>query len=410
MLFRLLSSLALVVLLTTSAWSEIRPEAFTLSPMIGGHVFEGDQDLDNDDLFSIGLGYNLTERAALEAVFSQTDADGDNAGDTDARIRTYRLDALYHFMTDNKLVPYLAVGLGEIETNPDQGETKEHLLVNAGAGIKYFLNETVALRADMRYLVEFPDPENNLLYSAGALFQFGGVKQAPAPVEIAEEPAPAPEPVVQEEPPAEPQPVDSDGDGVYDDQDQCPNTPKGAPVNSVGCPLDTDGDGVYDYMDQCPNTPKGAPVNSVGCPLDTDGDGVYDYMDKCPNTPRGVSVDADGCPTKLSLKINFGHDSDKIGPEYDAEIAKAAECINNYPGNKVNIEGHTDSRGAAAYNQQLSERRAKAVLNRLVEKFNIPASRMSARGFGETKPIADNATAEGRFENRRVDVACGATN
>ncbi|MGE5353824.1 MAG: thrombospondin type 3 repeat-containing protein [Acidobacteriota bacterium] len=91
-------------------------------------------------------------------------------------------------------------------------------------------------------------------------------------------------------------PLDSDGDGVPDYQDKCPNTPKGVQVDANGCPLDSDGDGVPDYMDKCPDTPKEAKVDQFGCPLDTDGDGVPDYLDKCPNTPKGVQVDENGCP------------------------------------------------------------------------------------------------------------------
>ncbi len=203
-------------------------------------------------------------------------------------------------------------------------------------------------------------------------------------------------------------PLDSDGDGVLDSLDKCPNTPKGAPVDKAGCPLDSDGDGVFDYLDKCPATPKGAPVDKVGCPRDSDGDGVFDYRDQCPNTPKGVSVDAKGCPTVLTLKINFGNNSDTVGSQYMGEIAKAAKCVNNYPGNVVFINGHTDSRGSSAYNQALSERRAAAVVKALVENFGISPSRLKAQGFGEDQPIADNATQEGRQINRRVDVACGA--
>jgi outer membrane protein OmpA-like peptidoglycan-associated protein len=91
-------------------------------------------------------------------------------------------------------------------------------------------------------------------------------------------------------------PIDSDGDGVPDDQDECPNTPKGVIVDRLGCPIDSDGDGVADYLDKCPNTPKGVEVNAEGCPLDSDGDGVPDYLDKCPDTPLRVQVDSNGCP------------------------------------------------------------------------------------------------------------------
>ena len=377
MYHRIVLTLVISLFLATSAFAGIQPRAFSLSPMYGGHIFDDDQNFDNSHFWSLALGYNITDRATLEAVYSQTDAEKESASDTDATVRTFRLDALYPFLPDNALVPYLAIGVGEINTNPDVGQNKRHLLGDIGAGVKYFLNDFIALRADLRYLLDFPEPENNLLYSAGLLFQFGGAAAAAEPVVI-EQPAPTAEPV-----------------------------PAPAPV--PGQPQDSDGDGVIDTMDICPNTLPGTTVDSVGCPLDGDKDGVYDDNDACPNTPSGVSVDEKGCPTKLTLRINFGLDSDKIGSQYDFEIAKAATCINNFPGNLVYIDGHTDSQGSEAYNQQLSERRATAVKNRLTEKFNISAKRMTARGFGESMPVADNNTKEGRFANRRVEVACGAT-
>ncbi|MBW6509529.1 MAG: OmpA family protein [Desulfuromonadales bacterium] len=180
--------------------------------------------------------------------------------------------------------------------------------------------------------------------------------------------------------------------------------PKPAPAPVV---LDSDGDGVPDHLDKCPNTPRGVAVDTQGCPLDSDGDGVADYLDKCPGTPAGVRVDTDGCPTVLSLRINFGFDSANVSTEFDSELAKAAACISNYPGHEVALIGHTDSAGPEAYNQTLSEQRAVAVKNALVERFNVPAAKMVARGMGEEKPVADNKTEEGRALNRRVDVACG---
>ena len=119
-------------------------------------------------------------------------------------------------------------------------------------------------------------------------------------------------------------PLDSDHDGVPDYLDKCPNTPKGVQVDKDGCPLDSDGDGVPDYRDICPNTPKGVKVDDLGCPLDSDGDGVPDYLDKCPNTPPNVSVDSEGCPL----------DSDGDGvPDY------LDKCPDTAPGVKVDSTG-----------------------------------------------------------------------
>jgi OOP family OmpA-OmpF porin len=98
-------------------------------------------------------------------------------------------------------------------------------------------------------------------------------------------------------------PIDSDGDGVYDGLDKCPNTPKGCVVDAFGCPVDSDGDGVCDGLDKCPNTPKGCLVDASGCPLDSDGDGVCDGLDKCPSTPKGTEVDANGCPKNVKAPV-----------------------------------------------------------------------------------------------------------
>ncbi len=209
------------------------------------------------------------------------------------------------------------------------------------------------------------------------------------------------------EPPPAPVVRDSDDDGIPDDLDKCPHTPRGVTVDARGCPLDSDGDGVADYLDKCPDTPRDVKVDTQGCPIDSDGDGVADYLDKCPGTPADVRVDTEGCPTVLSLRINFGFDSTNVSTDHDDELAIAAACINNYPGHEVVIIGHTDSVGPEAYNQTLSERRAAAVKNALVERFNVPASKMVTEGMGESKPVADNDTEEGRALNRRVDVACG---
>ncbi len=425
MLKRILWIVILCLAFSLPASAKVQEKAFTITPMIGGHSFEGNLNLDDSLLWGIALGYNLTDQWALEGVFTQTNADGEH-GASDADILTYRIDALYHLWSGKALVPYLAAGIGAISTDYNHGDDHDHLLLNYGAGIKYFiLDDLIALRGDVRHLLDFPEPDNSLQYSIGLTFQLGKPTPAPAPVEEkAPEPAATPldsdgDGIIDEQDncPATPAgiavdsngcPLDTDGDGVYDYQDKCTGTPAGVAVDSNGCPFDTDGDGIYDYRDKCPDTQAGVAVNSNGCPIDTDGDTVYDYLDKCPGTPSGVPVDAQGCPAALILHINFGHDSSSISSAYDHEIAKAAQCINAYPGELVYIDGHTDSDGKTIYNQTLSVKRATAVKNRLVELFNIPAERMEARGFGEDKPVASNDTATGKAQNRRVEVACGA--
>jgi OOP family OmpA-OmpF porin len=208
--------------------------------------------------------------------------------------------------------------------------------------------------------------------------------------------------------------TDSDGDGVYDDQDDCPGTPRGARVDAHGCPIDSDGDGVYDGLDQCPDTPRGAVVDKNGCPLDSDGDGVYDGLDKCPGTPPNTKVDEYGCPErkaifepgkkKLVLEgVNFAIDSAILTVDSYKILDRVVEGLNDWPDVRVEIGGHTDSTGTDAYNLDLSQRRAESVRNYLVKK-GIDPSRLQARGYGETQPVADNGTSAGRAKNRRVEL------
>lgn len=201
-------------------------------------------------------------------------------------------------------------------------------------------------------------------------------------------------------------PLDSDGDGVPDHLDKCPDTPKGIEVDSNGCPLDADGDGVPDYLDKCPDTPKGAKVDSNGCPLDSDGDGVPDYLDKCPNTPKGVAVDSDGCPKfilpEITKKILFDTGKHTIKSSSHATLDEIVEILKSIPEVTLTIEGHTDNVAGEKLNKQLSLDRANAVKDYLVKK-GIDKNIISTVGFGYSKPESDNSTEEGRAKNRRVE-------
>ena len=173
-------------------------------------------------------------------------------------------------------------------------------------------------------------------------------------------------------------------------------------VKPVAKPLDSDGDGVTDDWDRCPDTPKGVKVDAQGCPLDSDGDGVADYLDKCPNTPKGATVDARGCWTYAAVVL-YDFDSDKIKAEAFSMLGEAVLILKKNPEMKVEIDGHTDSKGSATYNMNLSERRAKSVMKYFVDK-GVESERLTIKGFGFTKPAASNDTKEGRAKNRRVEL------
>ncbi len=173
---------------------------------------------------------------------------------------------------------------------------------------------------------------------------------------------------------------------------------------------DSDGDGVPDRRDACPDTPKGALVDVRGCPLDTDGDGVFDGLDQCPDTPTGVKVDARGCPLPEPIKprfvlegVTFASDSAALTPASTVALDRVAASLKAWPEVRVEVGGHTDSTNTDAHNLRLSKARAESVKGYLVGK-GIAADRMTTNGYGEGKPIADNATPAGRATNRRVEL------
>lgn len=208
--------------------------------------------------------------------------------------------------------------------------------------------------------------------------------------------------------------MDTDGDGVFDGLDKCPKTPAGAKVDEKGCCLDSDMDGVPDGIDKCADTPKGAKVDKKGCPMDSDGDGVFDGLDKCPNTPKGAEIDETGCTVEVkkfvdtgmlsSTKILFETSKAELKPECEAELDKIGGILVQVPDMKIEIAGHTDATGSEDFNEKLSQERAEAVMEYLTKKFpKLDAGNFTAKGYGESKPVADNDTAEGREKNRRVE-------
>lgn len=209
-------------------------------------------------------------------------------------------------------------------------------------------------------------------------------------------------------------PLDTDGDGVPDYLDKCPNTPAEAYglIDEFGCPLDTDGDGVPDYLDKCPNTPAEAygHIDTCGCPLDTDGDGVPDYLDECPTVPGSKANK--GCPEvkrevrnllkKAMQGIQFENGKATIKKSSNKILNQIAQTFIDNPTYRVEVQGHTDNVGNYKFNVDLSERRAQAVRDYLIKR-GVPATSLTAHGYGPDKPIADNKTKAGRAQNRRVE-------
>jgi len=242
-------------------------------------------------------------------------------------------------------------------------------------------------------------------------------------------------------------PIDSDGDSVPDYMDDCPETPSGVAVDKSGCPKDEDKDGVPDYLDHCPGTPRNVIVDTTGCPMDGDGDGVPDYLDRCQDTPEGVSVDKNGCPIdtdgdgvpdfmdncpevagvaenngcpkepepvkepteevrnvfrKAMQGIQFETAKATIKPVSFPILNQIVAILEMDTTYRLEIAGHTDNQGDHDKNMKLSQDRAQAVVDYLIN-HGISADRLKAVGYGPDRPIADNSTKQGRTENRRVE-------
>lgn len=210
--------------------------------------------------------------------------------------------------------------------------------------------------------------------------------------------------------------IDRDEDGIYDDADVCPNNSLAELSQGVyqsgthkGCPIDSDGDGVPDYRDHCPQLSQ--PFNSHGCPLDTDQDGVFDDQDLCPGTPESAEVDEQGCavteptPTIIVLPgdVTFASGESFLTPQAKATLDELVKPVDISLIKSIEIVGHTDSQGAEEYNQNLSEQRAASVADYL-KKLGVPDDKISQWGEGELNPIESNDTQIGRAKNRRVEL------
>ncbi|MDC7825521.1 OmpA family protein [Pseudomonas sp. BLCC-B13] len=173
----------------------------------------------------------------------------------------------------------------------------------------------------------------------------------------------------------------------------------GAVVGTLICYAqdgDQDGDGVFDRRDRCPDTPPNTPVSHNGCPLPT-------YPDQAPE-PAVEAAE----PVRVELDVKFDYDKSVVKEESKADIKAVADFMSQYPQTTTTVEGHTDSNGSDAYNQGLSERRANAVRDVLVNQYGVAGDRVSSVGYGESRPVADNSTDEGRAVNRRVEASVEA--
>jgi OOP family OmpA-OmpF porin len=342
-----------------------------VAPTLYGTWLSDRKRADDDWSYGLAVGKHFGERFAAELGWVHGNFDG-APGTGNLKLDAYSLDGLMHFYRSSKIQPYLTAGLVRIDgSRNSSAQTGEGWGGQAGLGLRTNLytnparTSVVTLRGEIknRWLFDGSngsDKQSDLLAGIGLQFNFGpALPVAVAPIATAEEPAP------------------------------------------VAAPADSDGDGVADPDDRCPNTPAGAKVDANGCEPDGDRDGVVDAKDACPDTKAGTRVGAHGCDCDVTVRLQFAFNSAELTAADRQLLDQAAENLKRLNWISGVAEGHTDSVGGDAYNQKLSEARAKSVIAYLASR-GIDASRIQAVGHGESKPVADNATAEGRAENRRV--------
>jgi OOP family OmpA-OmpF porin len=374
-----------------------------------------------DDNAGVTLALGRTLNANWDAQVSFFGSEHDRAGTHNTlELQGFAFSANRVFYREGRVNPFISFGLGRLKSISKPGADDSDLTALGGIGLLFELGgakddgSAMQLRADLgarRGVSDNSTVNHAVDYVAGLGFQYnwGG---APARrvvdsdgdgVNDDADKCPGTPPGTAVDSDGCTQPQDDDHDGVNNDLDKCPGTPAGVKVDANGCELDSDGDGVSDSRDQCPNTPAGAKVDDKGCELDTDGDGVVDSQDKCPDTPKGDRVDAVGCSFKEEIKLPgvvFQTGKAELLPESLPVLEGAIATLKRYPEIRIEVAGHTDSRGSDALNLDLSARRAETVLRYL--RDGGVQNALTSRGYGERLPVASNNTDEGRQANRRV--------
>jgi len=377
-------------------------------------------------LSTISVSKNLSDKFSFGVAGSLNKID--KWGDASVPdLSYYGLDGTikYNFIEGTTLDPYIGVGGGYTWVDEIGAGT-----LNGTVGVNVWFSENIGLTYQATYKHAFEDYlDTHFQHTLGLSIKFGGTDTDGDGIYDKDDACPDVAGIAEFN-----GCPDSDGDGIEDSKDDCPNEAGIAELNGCpdsdgdgvadkddkcptvaglkaldGCP-DADGDGIADGDDKCPNV--AGPAANQGCPWpDTDGDGVLDKDDLCPDVKGTVANN--GCPevteaVKKALNayaktILFDTGKSSIKSQSAEVLQNIIDILKEYPNAKFNIEGHTDSTGSEANNQKLSESRASSVKDYLV-KNGIEAGRLSSKGYGESKPIDSNKTRAGRANNRRVEI------
>jgi OmpA-OmpF porin, OOP family len=350
----ILTVIVMLMAVVTAAQAEVRAGSFTVTPFIGGYNFEGNEDYQYPYLATFGLraGYNFTEHWGAEGYFNYVPAKAivyPITNSDDVNIGGYGIEGLYHFMPESYIVPFLAVGIGGIHyQNPAGIEDRNKLSVDYGAGVKIFLPDSVAkfFMADdiaLRADIRHILPLNDTYNN---FLYTAGITFSFGGKNKAVAATKAEEPV--------------------------------APMEAVVAPK---------------------VEGSVALKAKESPQVVQEVKKEESVKPAIIEKG------RQTLNVKFDFDKATIKKYYYKDINALAEVMKQHPDLTIVIEGHTCNIGPAAYNKILSKRRAYSVKKFMVKKYGIDAKRLTIKGFGPDKPVASNATKEGRKKNRRAEAA-----
>lgn len=309
---------------------------YEVSGVIGNVQHLGKSHPLSDELsYGIRAGARFAPWLIGELGYDRVQADYTKISSKDTALNRYSMNGLFEYTRYNTYIPYFILGGGYENVSSDIDNYMEsEWFANYGAGMRFVLDKNFHMKLEGKHAIR-RDGRNSFLSSINFVIPFGYAEPAR----------------------------------------------KAEPVKAV--------------------EPK--PVAKVEEPKDSDKDGVFDNKDKCPDTPKGFSVDTDGCEVKYTFIVQFDFDKYAIKPEFVSDVNNFVAFMKKNQGVKAEIGGHTDSVGSDAYNMTLSDKRAKTVMNEVV-KQGINQDRVSYKGYGESQPVADNKNAEGRYKNRRIEA------
>jgi OOP family OmpA-OmpF porin len=399
-----------ILAMATVAFAGNKADTFSVSPVIGGITFGGDQRLETSPVFGARAGYNFTKALGIEALFDWSRTEGTRSNGT-VDLYRYGGELLYHFWPDDKFVPYVAAGYAGINFKgntpfPETAKTKG--AADYGVGFKYFVTEDMAWRADVRHLIYVysRDDQHAVEYTTGVYIPFGGT---PAVSKLADPPPPPPpvaKKVAAAPPPAPLATLSASPDSITKGQN---STLSWTSQNATNCEI-LPGVGPVQMQGTTTVTPDNNTIYSLTCK----GEGgaakseatVYvtePIAPPPPPPPPKPSAAAERfCNKPAILMVYFDVDKYNIKPQYHAELKTVGDFLKEFPTSHGVIEGHTDGTASRAYNQKLSERRANSVKEYLIKTFGIAPERLASKGYGKDKPVATNKTAAGRAKNRRM--------